>query len=255
MSHAVMLAGGSSTMLIRSVPMGKPFWLEFSDCDIPVGARVYKVVNGPIGDPDSPGGVTVMAHATQTVGGQLDPKGIQLFPIVLGADAPGASEADVLTSFFVVWAPPADPDNIPQRLMLSAFAAYGEDDMTRSVIDADAAVEFSLRRLVTADFMPNWNYGVEKRMKLQTRLLLLTTALVAKGQDPIPDEVIGLLFKLNSMRNDAAHGASQKNDPLQIAELITNALVAVSQFHRWFGEVSEPMPFTTPQLRDTSTTR
>lgn len=245
LSHAVTLAGGFATIFISSIPIGKTFWLEFSDYGIPDGARIYKVVNAPIGDADSPGGVTVMAHTTQTIGGQVNSKGIHLFPVVLGDDAPASSEADVLTTFFVVWAPPADPDNIPQRLLQSAFAAYGEDDMMRSVIDADAAVEFSLRRLVTKNFMPSWKGEVEKRMRLQTRLLLLTTALIAKGQDPIPEEVIKLLIDLNTMRNDAAHGASRKHDPLQIAELITNALVAVSQFHRWLGEVSQPMPFRT----------
>lgn len=228
--HAVVLAGGYITTFTRSIPRGKPFWLQFSDYDIPAGAVIYKVLHTPHGSGDSTG-ITVLAHTAQTFGGQLHPSGIPLHPVVLGANAPETDEADIVASFTVVWAP-GESESVSQRLLQSAFAAYGEGDMIRSLIDADAAVDVSLRQLVTKDFIPGWNRGVP-RIGIHLRLLILTAALGARGEDPLPEAMVDLLLRLNSRRNEAAHGSNSEIDPQKVAELITAALVGVSQFQRW----------------------
>ena len=229
--HAVTLAGGYSTVFTRSVSLVEPLWLQFSDYGIPAGAVIYKVLQTPQGDAGTQG-IPVLAHTAQTFGGQLHAQGIPLHPVFVGADAPEGGETEVVVTFTIVWTAPSESESVAQRLLQSAFAAYGEGDMIRSLIDADAAVDVSLRQLVTKDFIPGWNRGVP-RMGLHLRLLILTAALGARGEDPLPEAMVDLLLKLNSRRNEAAHGSNTEIDPQQVAELITAALVGVSRFQRW----------------------
>lgn len=51
---------------------------------------------------------------------------------------------------------------------------------------------------------------------IPTRLFILTTALAARGEEPIPEEAVDLLFKLNSKRNDAAQGSVKRLIPSKL---------------------------------------
>lgn len=228
--HAVTMAGGFTTTFIQSVPSGRPFHLEFRDYGIPAGAVIYKVLQS-VQRGGSQEGITVLAHAAQAFGGQLHPEAISLHPVVLGAgerDEDQAVEIDV--AFTIVWAP-SQPDSVAQELLLSAFGAYGEGDMKRCLLDADSAVDISLRQLVTADLIPSWTRRLPN-LGYEQRLLVLTAALSARGGAPIPDKFLNLLLDLRLERNKVAHGTNAQVDSSVAATLISGALVAMSQLGR-----------------------
>jgi hypothetical protein len=225
--HAVTMAGGFTTAFVQSVPGGRSFLLRFSDYGIPAGSVIYKVLQ-TVQEDGIPDGVTVLAHAAQTFGGPLYSEWISLHPVVLGAgQRDGDPDAEITVAFTVVWAP-SQSDSVAQGLLLSAFGAYGEGDMKRCLLDADSAVDISLKQLVTADLVPGWNRKLPN-LGYEQRLLVLTAALSARGAGPIPDPILDLLIELRAERNKVAHGTNAQVDPARAANLISNALVAMSQ--------------------------
>lgn len=226
--HAVTMAGGFTTTFLRSVPSRKTFMLQFSDYGIPEGAVIYKVVQTVQGG-GGPQGVTVLAHAAQTFGGQLHAGSIALHPVFVGAAGTweDVQPAEISVAFTVVWAP-SRPDSLAQGLLLSAFGAYGEGDMKRCLLDADSAMDISLKQVVTAELVPGWDRKLPN-LGYEQRLLVLMAALSGRDLGTIPDYFLGLLLDLRAERNKVAHGTNEQVNAAQAASLISGALVAMSQ--------------------------
>lgn len=226
--HAVTMAGGLTTTFLKSVPSGGAFWLEFSAYGIPEDAVIYKVLH-TVQSGARPQGMTVLAHASQTLGGKLHPDAIALHPVVLGPAGTweDTKSAEVSVAFVIVWTHRAS-HSLAQDLLLSAFGAYGEGDLKRCILDADSAVEVCLKQLVTAKLAPGWDRKLPN-LGYEQRLFVVSVILSAHGLGTIPSGFLQLLVDLRSERNKVAHGTNEQVDAGEAARLISGALVAISQ--------------------------
>jgi hypothetical protein len=232
--HAVTMAGGFSTTFLQLVPYGQTFVLRFADYGVPENAVIYKVIGTVQAQGGMPGGVVVLAHASQAIGGQLHGESIALHPVLLGAPT-GAHlsgeqvPAEIDVAFTVVWAPD-QPDSVAHGLLLSAFGAFGEGDLKRCLLDADSAIDITLKQLVTSDLVPGWSRKLPN-LGYEQRLLLVMSVLSARGLGVIPEFFLNLLLDLRVERNRVAHGTSAQVDSNRAAVLISGALVAMTQLN------------------------
>lgn len=236
--HPVAMAGGFSTMFMASVPRGEQLSLELSDYGIPSGALIYKVLHTIQNDMHPTSGMTVLAHVTQRVGGQHLPDYLRFQPVVVGAGAEDKELAgeDLHVAFTVVWAP-SQADTPAQGLLLSAFGAYGEGDMKRSLLDADSAVDISLKQLVTPELVKGWTRKLPN-LGFEQRLLVLTAAAPALGMTPLPPFILESLLDLRGERNKVAHGTNAQVEAAQAARLNAGALVAMNHFRQMHAEAA-----------------
>lgn len=248
--HAVTLAGGYTTTFMESAPRDKQLSLELTDYGIPDGASIFKMLHAIQNQTRPTSGLTVFSHVTQKVGGKHLPPHITLMPVVIGGQgrtqevAAEAVQEELLVSFAVVWAP-NQMDTPAQGLLLSAFGAYGEGDMKRSLLDADSAVDISLKQLVDiglkqlvkAELANGWPKKLPQ-LGFDQRLLVLTTLSRALGMTPLPAFILESVLELRSERNAVAHGSNEQVDAAKAAHLIAAALVAMNHFKKMLGEVA-----------------
>lgn len=228
--HAVTLAGGFTTTFVESVPQGKLLSLELHEYGIPDDAVIFKVLHTVLNfGPNQ--GLPVLTQVTQKVGGPL-PGNFTFQPIVLGStdDRIETDFDELKVAFKIVWAP-NQMDSPAQGLLLSSFGAYGEGDMKRSLLDADSAVDISLKQLVTANLVGGWNRKLPN-LGFEQRLLVLTAAASAPGVRPLPMFLLESLLDLRAERNRVAHGSNAAVDTVKAAHLICAALVAMFHLKR-----------------------
>ncbi len=207
----------------------KVFELRFADHGVPADARLLVVNYTPQGGPVFP----VELHGNRPLRHSIPPV-VHLYGRVFPkpeAEAVGTTEIAIS----VTWVAHG-PDAEVWQSLTDAAEAYTNKRLEATVVPANAAVEDSVRSLLTDFFgrfgIPSKRVGsfLSDGATYSHQLNVLVPALVSvTGAPVLADSIRGALNRLNSLRNDVAHSGRFEAavTPEQIGECLAAAIFGV----------------------------
>lgn len=208
MSAPLSVIGARTTVMTLVLKRGQPVTLDLTARGVPADARILRMGYTAYGEhPLFP-----LQVATEQPPPPWFTRQITLYPDALGHP----TESSEL-SVFVTWLPAEDAADVSREQLIQAFNAYTRGDYAdvgynQCIIPANTAVEVALGGLMTRWLgayasTENVKHFLKDGATYADQLkVLMPVMATAVGGLPLPEEIRGQLSRLNTLRNEIAHG-------------------------------------------------